>query len=97
MMRCGKIVSCRHGVRRPEAIMKAGQTVRVRPASRLSSEWNLRPDAEGTVLCQYQILASCAGSGERIDVRFPENRTIWGAAAQEFQEVSENACAVVPH
>ena len=75
--------------------MKAGQTVRVRPASRLASEWNLQPDAEGTVLCQYKILAGCAGSVERIDVRFPENRTIWGAVAQEFQEVSVDTAAIV--
>lgn len=77
--------------------MKAGQTVRVKPASRLASEWNLRPDAEGTVLCQYRILSGCAGSVERIDVRFPENRTIWGAAAQEFLEVAETSVALAAH
>ena len=77
--------------------MKAGQTVRVKPASPLASEWNLQPDAEGMVLCRYQMLSGCSGSIERIDVRFPENRTIWGAAAREFLEVTGESGVVVPH
>ena len=71
--------------------MKPGQTVRVKPASRLESEWNLQPGAEGTVICQYRILSGISAACERVDVKFPQNTMIWGAAAQEFLEIGDLA------
>jgi len=67
--------------------MRTGQHVRVRPTSPLASQFKLQPDAEGVVLCQYQVLARGPKCPERIDVRLAEGRVIWGVPADAFEAV----------
>jgi hypothetical protein len=72
-------------------IVRAGQRIRLRPASRAAREWNIAPDAEGTVICRYRILASGPAAPDRLDVRFSPQKVIWGAPAVEFEEIGDTA------
>jgi hypothetical protein len=71
--------------------MRPGQRIRLRPSSRAAREWQLPPDAEGTVLCRYRILAGSSIASERLDVRFNSKTVIWGAPAAEFEVIGENS------
>lgn len=65
------------------------QRIRLRPSSPLAREWNLPPDAEGTVICRYRILARRSLDADRLDVRFGPRLVVWGAPAVEFEAIDE--------
>jgi hypothetical protein len=72
-----------------EAIVRSGQRIRLRASSRAASEWKIPPEAEGTVICHYRILAGSSGASDRLDVRFSPKTVIWGAPAAEFEVIGE--------
>ena len=41
-------------------------------------------------MCSYQILASNRPAPDRLDVRFAPQLVIWGAAAEDFEEIRDN-------
>jgi hypothetical protein len=67
--------------------MRIGQHVRVRHASPLAIQYRIQPDAQGVVLCQYQVLARGAKSPQRLDIRLTEGRVIWGVPADAFEAI----------
>ena len=71
--------------------MRKGQRIRLRHASLAAREWGIPPEAEGTVLCEYRVLADRTGAGERVDVRFNSKVIVWGAPAREFEPVCDHA------
>jgi hypothetical protein len=70
-----------------EAKLRKGQRIRLRHSSLAAREWGLPLDAEGTVICQYRVLADRSGAAERVDVRFNAKTVIWGAPANEFETI----------
>ncbi len=74
-----------------EASVRKGQRIRLRHASLAAREWGIPPDAEGTVLCEYRVLADRTGMSERVDVRFNSKRIVWGAPAREFEPIGDTA------
>jgi hypothetical protein len=77
-------------------IMTTEQRIRLRPSSPLAREWNIPPDAEGTVICRYRILAQRSRDADRLDVRFGPRMVVWGAPAVEFEAVDEPAPSGAP-
>ena len=73
--------------------MIVGQRVRLRPRSRLAHEWNIPPEAEGTLICEYQVRARNFALPDRLDVRFSQKLVVWGAPAAEFETVGETVQA----
>jgi hypothetical protein len=71
--------------------MRKGQRIRLRNSSLAAREWGIPPEAEGTVLCEYRVLADRSEAGERVDVRFTASKIIWGAPAKEFEPVGDSA------
>jgi hypothetical protein len=69
--------------------MITGQRIRLRPQSRLASEWSLPANAEGTLICHYQILAGDLAP-DRLDVRFNSRLVVWGAPAVEFEPIEDS-------
>jgi len=69
--------------------MTTEQRIRLRPSSPLAREWNIPPDAEGTVICRYRILARPSLDADRLDVRFGPRMIVWGAPAVEFEAVAD--------
>ncbi len=72
------------------AIVTTEQRIRLRPSSPLAREWNLPPDAEGTVICRYRILARRSRDADRLDVRFGPRMVVWGAPAVEFEAIADS-------
>jgi hypothetical protein len=71
-----------------EAVMGSVERVRIKPSSAIGRDWQLPPDAEGTVICRYRLTTRCATRVERLDVKFAGERMIWGGPADEFEVVS---------
>ena len=69
--------------------MIVGQRIRLRAQSRLAREWDIPPEAEGTLICEYQVRARNFEAGDRLDVRFNKSLVVWGAPASEFETVDE--------
>ena len=69
------------------------QRVRVKPASHVARDWDIQPDASGTVICRYRALISFFSIPDRIDVHFAPDKMIWGKPADEFEEIDEKAIA----
>jgi hypothetical protein len=69
--------------------MITGQRIRLRPQSRLAREWNIPNNAEGTLICRYQILARDFAP-DRLDVRFNSRLVVWGAPAAEFEPIEDS-------
>jgi hypothetical protein len=68
------------------------QYVKVRASSPVANEWGIAPDMSGEVLCRYK--SKIAGA-DRLDVRFPQDRIIWGAPVAAFEFLGENEFPVV--
>jgi hypothetical protein len=68
--------------------MITGQRIRLRAQSRLAREWNLPNNAQGTLICRYQILARDLAP-DRLDVRFNSRLVVWGAPAAEFEPIED--------
>jgi hypothetical protein len=69
--------------------MKVGQRVRFKSTSTAARYCEIPPDAQGTVMCSYRLLASNPAAAERLDVRFTPQIVIWGGAASEFEEIED--------
>jgi hypothetical protein len=69
--------------------MIAGQRIRLKRASRLAREWDIPPEAEGTLICHYQSLARDFVAPDRFDVRFSPRLVVWGAPAIEFEPIGD--------
>jgi hypothetical protein len=69
--------------------MFVGQRIRLRRSSRLASEFDIPQEAEGTLICEYRVLARNFVTPDRLDVRFGPQLVVWGAPATEFEEVAE--------
>jgi hypothetical protein len=69
--------------------MIAGQRMRLRRSSRLAREWNIPPEAEGTLICHYRTLARGFATPDRLDVRFSPRLVVWGAPAVEFETIGD--------
>ncbi len=61
--------------------MKVGQRVRFKSTSSAARYWKIPHDAQGTVMCSYQLLASNRAAPDRLDVHFTPQLVIWGGAA----------------
>jgi hypothetical protein len=72
-----------------EASVPFGQRIRLRPASRLAREWDIPPQAEGTLICRYHLTRAFPAP-ERLDVRFGPKLVVWGAPAGEFELVGSD-------
>jgi hypothetical protein len=71
-----------------------GQRLRpLRPAL-AEREWGVARDSVLTVLCSYRLLAGPVGAADRVDVKFANGATIWGAPAAEFAPIAERAGGV---
>jgi hypothetical protein len=70
--------------------MKVGQRVRFKSTSGAARYWKIPHDAQGTVMYSYRILASNRPAPDRLDVRFTTQLVIWGAAAEDFEEIRDN-------
>ncbi len=67
--------------------MGTAQRVRVRPASGIARDWDIPPEATGTVICRYRLLAGAASAPERLDVSFSKQTVIWGGRADDFEVI----------
>ena len=65
--------------------MKVGQRVRFKSTS-AAQYWKIPQDAQGTVMCSYQLLRNRARA-DRLDVRITPQLVIWGGAAEDFEEI----------
>ena len=65
------------------------QRIRLRPSSPLAREWNIPPDAEGTVICRYRILARRSLDADGLDVRFGPRMVVWAVPAVEFEAIAD--------
>ena len=68
------------------------QYVKVCASSPVASEWGIAPDMSGEVLCRYK--SKIAGA-DRLDVKFPQDRIIWGSPVAAFEFLGENEFSVV--
>ena len=68
--------------------MQTGQKVRFKAASPLSVDFKIPRDAQGAVLCSYQLLRG-ENKTHRLDVRFGPQLVIWGAPDDQFETVEE--------
>jgi hypothetical protein len=69
--------------------MKVGQRVRFKSTSSAARYWKIPHDAQGTVMCSYQLLTSNRATAARLDVRFTPQIVIWGGAAEDFEEIRD--------
>ena len=69
--------------------MKVGQRVRFKSTSSAARYWKIPHDAQGTVMCSYQLLTSNRATADRLDVRFTPQIVIWGGAAEDFEEIRD--------
>ena len=76
-------------LRTTEATMKVGQRVRFKSTSSAARYWKIPHDAQGTVMCSYQLLTSYRATADRLDVRFTPQIVIWGGAAEDFEEIRD--------
>lgn len=73
--------------------MQAGQKVRFKAASPLLQRLSLPPDAQGAVLCAYQLLRGAGTDSRRVDVRFGPGLIVWGAPDDQFETVEDDVAA----
>lgn len=76
-------------LRTTEATMKVGQRVRFKSTSSAARYWKIPHDAQGMVMCSYQLLTSNRATADRLDVRFTPQIVIWGGAAEDFEEIRD--------
>jgi hypothetical protein len=77
---------------RGEALMHAGQKVRLKSSSPLGSQLKIPREAQGAVLCRYRLLRG-ATHAHRLDVRFGPELVVWGAPDDQFEMVEEDKSA----
>ncbi len=66
-------------------------TMKNRPTGSLQAHLGRKipHDAQGTVMFSYRLLASNRAAPDRLDVRFTPQLVIWGAAAEDFEEIRD--------
>ena len=78
--------------RREGAVMSAlrkGQTLRPIHPEVARREWGVTCDSVGAILCSYKVLVDRTHMADRVDVKFGDGLTVWGAPACEFAVVDE--------
>lgn len=75
--------------------MRAGQRVQLKSLPQLAEVFRLGAPVAGTVLCSYEVLRSSRTQAEYLDVRLDSHVTLWGVAAEAFEE-SAGAAGPVP-
>ena len=76
-----------------DSMLRKGQRLRPLHPQLAEREWGVTGDAVGTVLCCYRVLIDRSGAADRVDVEFGPGHRIWGAPAEQFAVVNENAAA----
>lgn len=66
--------------------MRAGQRVQLKPLPQIAEAFKLNTRSTGTVLCSYRLARRKAGRTELLDVRLDSELTLWGVAAEAFEE-----------
>ena len=70
--------------------LRKGQSLKPIHAEVARREWGVSCDSVGAVLCTYRVLTDTSDMADRVDVRFDDGLTVWGAPACEFTVVGEN-------
>ncbi|MFN3892297.1 MAG: hypothetical protein ACK4MV_18040 [Beijerinckiaceae bacterium] len=65
--------------------MRAGQRVQLKPLPQLAEAFRLGARSTGTVLCSYRLARDMVGN-EFLDIRLDSQITLWGVAADAFEE-----------
>ena len=66
--------------------MRAGQRVQLKPLPKIAEALKLKTDTSGTVLCSYSVLHRARSRHQLLDVRLDSQVTLWGVAADAFEE-----------
>ncbi len=66
--------------------MRAGQRVQLKPLPKIAEALKLKTSTAGTVLCSYSVLHRSRSRHELLDVRMDSQVTLWGVAADAFEE-----------
>lgn len=66
--------------------MRAGQRVQLKPLPKIAEALKLKTQTTGTVLCSYQVARRSRVRNELLDVRLDSQVTLWGVAADAFEE-----------
>lgn len=66
--------------------MRPGQRVQLKPLPQIAEALRLKTQTFGTVLCSYRLARSKPGRSELLDVRLDSHVTLWGVAAEAFEE-----------
>ncbi len=69
--------------------LRKGQTLKPLESVDANREWGVGADAVGAVLCSYRVLLDRSRLADRVDVKFDDGHTIWGAPACAFAVVGE--------
>ncbi len=77
---------------RKEAMMRAGQKVRLKAASPLKQRLDLPPGALGAVICSYRLLRA-SDATHRLDVQFGPQLVVWGVPDDQFEAVDDGRAA----
>jgi hypothetical protein len=66
--------------------MRPGQRVQLKPLPRIAEALSLKAQTAGTVLCSYNVMRRKSGRNVLLDVRLDSQVTLWGVAAEAFEE-----------
>jgi hypothetical protein len=77
--------------------LRKGQTLKPIHAEVALREWGVSCDSVGAILCSYRVHIDRSHMAERVDVRFDDGFTVWGAPACEFTLVGETDDAPRKH
>ena len=66
--------------------MRPGQRVQLKPLPQIAEALSLKTQTAGTVLCSYKLVRRKPGRNELLDVRLDSQVTLWGVAAEAFEE-----------
>jgi hypothetical protein len=77
--------------------LRKGQSLRPIHPDVAEREWGVSCDSVGAILCSYRVHSDPSGTADRVDVRFDDGLTVWGAPACEFIVVGEAGEALRKH
>lgn len=66
--------------------MRAGQRVRLKAHPNVAEALKLHTQTMGTVLCIYEVGKRPCARRVRLDVRLDSQVTLWGVAAEAFED-----------
>ncbi|MBX9760852.1 MAG: hypothetical protein K2Y29_18895 [Beijerinckiaceae bacterium] len=73
--------------------MRPGQRVQLKALPQIAEALSLKTQSSGTVLCSYNLERRKRGRNELLDVRLDTQVTLWGVAAEAFEESAVQAQA----